>query len=119
MTSKKTSYSPFMKNFYRVSKERFEAYIEKLDEANEIFRKLRPENDKGSVDWEKIEKAWGKIIDVSNSLLGFRYYEDAEAGGEIVDDFFLYNGGVELDNHKFFKTEFPNGLNEKGTNKHE
>lgn len=113
MKNNKFKYPPYLKDFYRISKERHEAYLDKLSEASGIIKEIRPDNDKGDVSWEKVDKAWRKIIDVLNSLLGFRYYEDAEAGAEIGEDTFLYDPEVGLDNDKFFKIEFPNGIKEE------
>ena len=96
---------PFMKDFYRISKERLQAYLDKLIEATDIIRGIRPNGDKSNVDWEKVDEAWGKVIDVYNSVLGFRYYEDAKGGGEIIDDANLYSS-TELDNSKFYDIEF-------------
>ena len=105
---------PFMKDFYRISKERLEAYLNKLGEGSDIIREIRLDLDEGNVDWEKVDEAWGKVIDVYNSLLGFRYYEDTEVGGEIVDDAYLFNqdwNQTELDNGKFHDIEFGKSKN--------
>ena len=96
-------WSPFRKDFYRISKERLEAYLDKLKEASDLLKELK--NDKGKTDWEVVDMAWRKIVDVMNSLSGFKNYEDTEAGGEQIDDFYLYDW-TELDNYKFCMIEF-------------
>ena len=105
MKKNKVNRPPFRKDFYRISKERLEAYLDKLGEASDLIKDLRPKNDKGKVDWEVVDNAWGKIIDVMNSLNGFKNYEDVEAGGEIIQDSYLYEW-TEIDNYKFYRIEF-------------
>ncbi len=103
-----------MKDFYRISKERLEAYLDKLSEANDIIREIQPISDKDNVDWKKVDEAWKKVIDVYSSLLGFKYYEDAAVGGEVVDDAYLFNqywNRTELDNGKFHDIEFGKSKN--------
>ncbi len=94
-----------MKDFYQISKERLEAYLNRLVEASEALEGIKPANEK---DKEKIDEAWGYIIDVLNSLNGFKDYEDYEAGGELVQDLWLDHS--RLDNDKFSKIEFPKGV---------
>lgn len=112
MKNNKPNYPPYTKAFYRISKERLDAYLSKLKEATGIIYKLRPDYDKGDVNWRKVDEAGGKIIDVFNSLIGFKHYENAQAGGEVIQDTFLYDYFVELDNGQFFDIEFPNGVKE-------
>jgi hypothetical protein len=106
---------PFMKEFYRISKERLKAYLDKLNEINDVLQEVKPSVDTNSIDIRKIEDVQGKVIDVYSSLLGFRYYEDAEVGGEVVDDAYLFNqyfNKTELNNLKFYEIEF--GKTKKG-----
>ncbi len=104
----KQNYAPFMKKFYRISKERLEAYLNRLEDVSEIMRKIRPEGNKGKVDWEKVNEAWMHIIDVGNGLYGYKNYEDYKAGGELIDDAWINWSG--FDESKFFSIEFPDGI---------
>lgn len=97
-----------MKDFYRISKERLEVYIDILDKASEIMRDAKPKDKAGKVNWQRVESAWILVIEVFNGLYGFKNYEDAEAGGEFIQD--LWINSSDLDNYKFFKIEFPKGV---------
>ena len=108
----KHNYPPSMKDFYRISKERLEIYLYCLAETTEIIRRIRPKGKKDKV-WDQSDKAWDLVIEVFNGLYGFKHYENAQAGGKVIQDTFLYDEGVELDNDKFFKIEFPKGIEEE------
>lgn len=99
----KYNFPPSMKDFYRISKERLEVYLYCLDEATEIVRKIRPKRKRGKV-WDKVDEAWRLVIEVFNGLYGFKNYEDAEAGGKIIQD--LWINFSNLDNSKFYDIEF-------------
>lgn len=102
---KNNHYSPFVKIFYRISKERLEAYLDKLNDASEYLRKLKPTSKKEK---GKIEQAQGSLIDIFNSLYGFKNYEDIEAGGEGIQDLW-FSQPTTFDNDKFYEIEFPEG----------
>ena len=43
----KINWAPFKKDFYRISKERLEAYLDKLNEACDLIKELKQKNDSG------------------------------------------------------------------------
>lgn len=93
---------PPNKKFYRVSKERLEAYKSTLSKINDILKGLKPESNTGKVEWEPVDAIWGATIDLLNSISGFQMYVDEK---EEFDDGFLYNS-THLDNVKFYEIEF-------------
>lgn len=93
-----------MKDFYRISKERLETYINCLDDASHILWGIRPNRKKSKADRQKFEDAWEMVVEVLNGLYGFKNYEDVEAGGEIIQD--LWINFSDLDNDKFHGIEF-------------
>lgn len=111
MNKKTRNYSPFVKKMYKISKERLETYLITLDDTSKMIGKMHTENDKWEVDPETLHMIWEKIINVWNSMYGFKNYEDAEAGGEVIQD--LWINWSSFDENNFFSIEFPNGIDTK------
>lgn len=84
---------------YKISDERQNAYLNNLEKATVILRKL-PKNVRKN---ELVDEIASLIIDVLNSMRGFKRYYDKEN----IEDFYLYTPGFsELDNMKFYEIEF-------------
>lgn len=105
MSNNRNSYAPFMKDFYRISKERLEAYLSAIDKAQDIIRKIKPVSEKNKVSWEKINLVSDILISLSNSLYGFKHYEEYEASEEWGQDWWSDQSDLVSD---FFDIEFPN-----------
>lgn len=107
MQNKKNNYSPFAKDFYRISKKRLEVYLDSLDEATGYLKELNTTS-KGE-EKIKLDRAMDCLIDIWNSLYGFKNYEDIQAGREGIQDLWTSQPSA-FDNDKFYEIEFPEGL---------
>ncbi len=95
----------YKKDFYRISKERYQVYLDTLDEILDRFRSITPKKNSDKVEWFAVSEAWVGIIDLVNSLRGFRLYEDKEG----FDDYFMF-AHTHIDTWKYYQIEFKNEL---------
>lgn len=94
----------YQKDFYRISKERIDAYLNQMQMIVNLLQEIKADN-QNEVAQQHTERILELIIDMSNTLAGFRYYEDYVAGADPVDDFWINT--TEFDLEKLFDIEFP------------